>query len=259
MSQIPSLLNSASSNQPFGEHNALNDLDLDAFLKLMIVELQNQDPLNPLDNSEMLAQISQLRQIGSNDKLTSTLESVLLGQNIASATNLIGADVDAISNTNEKVSGRVARVSIVNGKPELELDLQAKATAQLDPGDIEPGEYSYRVVWETPNGLQGIELSGDDAVSTRGEFGNQYRSIRLENLPITDGPKRIYRTDKTGTGDYLLVATVVDGSRSSYLDKTADDDRSQTRQTEPFFQDPKFRVRNFKISLQNVSSIRPPG
>ena len=149
-------------------------------------------------------------------------------------------------------------MSITGGQPELELDLTTQATAQLDPGDIEPGEYSYRIVWDTPNGLQGIELSGEDAVSTRGSVGNQFPSIRLENLPPTDGPKQIYRTDKSGEGDYQLVATVVDGSRSSYLDTTADDDRSQTRQTQPFVQDPKYRIRNFKISLNNIASIRPP-
>ena len=45
----------------------------------MITELQNQDPLNPMDNTQMLEQINQIRQIGATDKLTSTLDSVLLG------------------------------------------------------------------------------------------------------------------------------------------------------------------------------------
>src|SRR3989304_7873385 len=103
MNQIPSLLTATSTNQPFGAHNTLNDLKLDTFLKLMITELQNQDPLNPMENDKMLAQISEMRQIGATDKLTSTLDSVLLGQNIASATNLIGAEVDAISDDNQKV------------------------------------------------------------------------------------------------------------------------------------------------------------
>jgi len=257
MSQIPSLLKSPSSSQPFGERNTLNDLDLDSFLKLMITELQNQDPLNPMDNSQMLEQINQIRQIGATDTLTGTLNSVLLGQNISSATGLIGADVDAISDTNEKVSGHVNRVSIIDGTPELELDLKAQGTPELDQGDVGPGEYSYRVVWQTENGPQGVELSGDDAVSTDSASGNPYQSIRLRNLPITDGPKQIFRTNASGTGDYRLVTTVTDGTKSNYLDTMSDGDRSETRQTKQFFQDPKYSIRNFKIKLANVSSIRP--
>src|SRR5688572_466407 len=181
MSRIPST-NSASQSQQASASEAINDIDLDTFLQLLITELQNQDPLNPLDNKDMLAQISQIREVGATDKLTETLNSVLLGQNIASSTNLIGAEVDAVSDDNQRVTGVVSRVSIENGQPKLELDLAMKAEPSLDGGDVEQGEYSYRIVWENEEGaLEGIELSGDDAVSTTG--GNPYESIRLSNLP----------------------------------------------------------------------------
>jgi flagellar hook assembly protein FlgD len=256
MSRIPTTLNSPAANQPFsGSTDAINDLDLGTFLRLMIAELQNQDPLNPLDNKEMLAQISQIREVGATDKLTETLDSVLLGQNIASSTNLIGADVDAVSDDNQRVSGTVTRVSIENGQPKLHLDLATGAEPSIEDGALEKGEYSYRIVWEGANGLEGIEMSGDDAISTDSSL-NDYQSIRLNNLPITAGAKRIYRTDSSGEGDYQLVATITDGTQSSYLDTTADDDRSETRQTEPFEKDPSFRVRSFKASLNNVSEIR---
>src|SRR5687767_660853 len=97
MSRIPSTLNTSPGERSFTNTDAINDLELGTFLELMIAELQNQDPLNPLDNKDMLAQISQIREVGATDKLTKTLESVLLGQNIASATNLIGADISALS------------------------------------------------------------------------------------------------------------------------------------------------------------------
>ena len=87
---------SSSSSKPTTT-DAINDLDVSSFLKLMITELQQQDPLNPLDNKDMLDQIAQIRAISSSDKLSTTLNSVLLGQNIASATNLIGADVSALT------------------------------------------------------------------------------------------------------------------------------------------------------------------
>jgi flagellar basal-body rod modification protein FlgD len=258
MSRIPALLNTPQANQPGGDFNTLNDLDLDVFLKLLITELQNQDPLNPLDNSEMLAQINQIREIGATDKLTGTLDSVLLGQNIASSTNLIGADIDAVSDDNQRVSGTVTRVTIENGAPKLHLDLAMSAQPSIEKGDLEKGTYSYRVVWTGDDGaLEGIELSGSDAVSTESSLSD-YQSVMLGNLPITESAKQIYRTDSSGEGDYRLVATLTDGTQSGYRDTTGDGARSETRQTEPFGKDPRQLIRSFKVSLSNVSEIRSP-
>jgi flagellar basal-body rod modification protein FlgD len=259
MSRIPSNLGTTPRDQSFATTDAINDIDLGTFLEIMIAELQNQDPLNPLDNKDMLAQISQLREVGATDKLTETLESVLLGQNIASATSLIGADIDALSDDNQPISGTVSRVSLEDGDPKLHLDLGVSAEPSIESGDIEKGTYAYRVVWQNAEGkLEGMELSGPDAISTDSIL-NDYQSIRLRNLPPTPGPKAIYRTDASGIGDYRLVTTLTDGTQSTYLDTVANESRSETRQFEPFNADPKHRARTFKVSLRNVGEIRRPG
>ena len=74
-------------------------------------------------------------------------------------------------------------------------------------------------------------------------------------MPVTKSAKQIYRTDASGEGDYRLVGTLTDGKQSSYLDKTADDARSETRQTGSFNTDSSFRNRSFKVSLNNVSEV----
>ena len=109
--------------------DALANIDLSQFLKLFIAEMQNQDPLDPMDNSEMLAQISQIREIGATDSLTATLESVRLGQSLATASGLIGKQIRALSSNvvsgeQEFVEGTVEKVSIENGKPVLHVDGQ---------------------------------------------------------------------------------------------------------------------------------------
>ena len=58
--------------------NSLENLDLDVFLEIMLEELQNQDPLDPMDNGELLDQLSQIRELSSNDTLTETLEAIEL-------------------------------------------------------------------------------------------------------------------------------------------------------------------------------------
>jgi hypothetical protein len=219
----------------------------------MITELQNQDPLDPLKNDELLSQISQIREVGATDRLTQTLESVLLGQNIASATNLIGNYVNAISDENERVDGIVQRVSIADGVPKLNLENDTQVRPSGEPGNVEAGTYRYRVVWQGTNGqLLGLEL---DEIKTTGEVDTD-RAIRISNLPISSGPKQVYRTDAEGDdSSFRLVATLTDGEKPSFVDTLSDDERSLLHLTQPFLRVPAKRT--FEISLNNVSEIRP--
>ena len=202
MTRVPSTFGTTPRDQSFATTDAINDIDLGTFLEIMIAELQNQDPLNPLDNKDMLAQISQIREVGATDKLTETLESVLLGQNIASATNLIGADIDALSDDNQRVSGTVVARVARRWRAEAAPGSGREAEPSIEDGDIEKGTYGYRIVWQNAEGkLEGIELSGADAISTDSSL-NDYQSIRLRNLPTSTGseddlPHRCHRASAT--------------------------------------------------------------
>jgi flagellar basal-body rod modification protein FlgD len=255
---IPSIASTLSSDQSFASADAINDIDMSTFLKLMITELQNQDPLNPLDNKDMLAQISQIRAVGATDKLTKTLDSVLLGQNIASATNLIGADVSALSDDGESVTGIVDRVSIDKGLPKLHIENMSTISHSSAEGNMEAGKYGYRVVWSDESGqLFGMEFVDDHAIPTTGTEGVD-RAVAIRNLPVTDTPKYVYRTDKTGTGAFQLVGILVDGKKGAFLDTMSDAERNGTRLTQPFQRTTQVS-RSYDVALNNVSAVRPPG
>ena len=102
-------------------------VDMDDFVKLLVTELRNQDPMEPMSNQEILQQISQIREIESNSRLTETLESVLLGQNVATAGNLMGQLVKGLSDAGERVAGRVDRVSIDDGVAQVHVGEQMLA------------------------------------------------------------------------------------------------------------------------------------
>jgi flagellar basal-body rod modification protein FlgD len=110
-----SALQPASASQATG----LSGVKLDDFLKLLITELQNQDPLNPTDNDKILEQISQIRSIESTTQLGQTLDAVTTGQNLASASALIDRQISALADDGSDVTGKVDRVSIANGIPKL--------------------------------------------------------------------------------------------------------------------------------------------
>ncbi len=122
MSQIPSIDLADLRSQPGPPPvNRIQQLDVEHFITLMITELQNQDPLNPLDNAQMLQQISQIREIGATDDLTKTLESVVIGQSISSASSLLGKEIRAITDTGSPVFGKVDKVTITDGVPRLHV------------------------------------------------------------------------------------------------------------------------------------------
>jgi flagellar basal-body rod modification protein FlgD len=250
MSQINTIANSLTGKQSTG--SAIKDLDVDSFLKLMIAELQNQDPLNPMENEQMLAQIGQMREIAASDKLTETLDSVLLGQNIASATNLIGAEIDAISNDNQKVTGEVKSVAIADGVPVLNLEESSGASVSDEDGELAAGEYNYKIVWEDGGNFLGIQTDKPLEVDVDG------KSVLLANLPVTDSVKQVYRT-KAGAkdGPFYLVGTITDGETATYLDTTNDEDLSSTVLSRtPVYV--KNAHRKFEVNLNNVGAVRPP-
>ena len=47
------------------------------FLKLLVTQLNNQDPLNPLDNAELTSQLAQMSTVSGIEKLNSTLQSLV--------------------------------------------------------------------------------------------------------------------------------------------------------------------------------------
>ncbi len=89
-----------------------NDISSDQFLQLLINELQNQDPLNPMDNSQMVQQISQIRNIGATDTLTNTLTSLSQNQELVTASGLIGQSVTGLADDATEVKGKVDRVTV---------------------------------------------------------------------------------------------------------------------------------------------------
>ena len=111
--------------------NAFREVELSDFIKLMVTELRNQDPLNPMDNTEILQQMSQIRAIESNDRLSETLQSVLLGQSVVTATSLLQRTIVALSEDGERISGQVDRVSIEDGQARLHVGEHV-----IDPNNI---------------------------------------------------------------------------------------------------------------------------
>jgi flagellar basal-body rod modification protein FlgD len=73
-------------------------MNKDDFLKLFITQMQNQDPLSPMDSTQFLGQLAQLTQVEQAYNTNSNLQSLIAAQNGSnsfSAVNFIGSTVTA--------------------------------------------------------------------------------------------------------------------------------------------------------------------
>lgn len=141
----------ASSQQ---KNTIKNEMDRDAFLQLLVTQLRYQDPLEPQDNSEFvaeMAQFSSLEQMGNMsdtlaelNKLVSNIDtSVLVGQ----LSGMIGKGVDWTETTNyadeegnpqvktDALSGVITGVTVADGTTKVIVDSNGQ-TYQVDIANI---------------------------------------------------------------------------------------------------------------------------
>jgi len=110
---------SSSSSTAKAGNLALTSQD---FIKMMVTQLQNQDPLQPTSNSELLSQMSQIGQLQSATDLQSSLKTMVLQNQIGAAGNLIGKTVAGVDDSTSPVSGVVTSVTVANNTVSLNLD-----------------------------------------------------------------------------------------------------------------------------------------
>jgi flagellar basal-body rod modification protein FlgD len=116
---------SSSDDMQIGSSNqSLNDVG--AFYKLLVAEIGNQDPTNPMDNKELVLQLSQFSTLEATKELNTNMTTFIEQNALSSATGLIGKEVTYldVDGTGESVTGvatAIARTSddsfavVING------------------------------------------------------------------------------------------------------------------------------------------------
>lgn len=97
-------------------------LKTEDFIKMMITQLQNQDPMEPAKNEQLLAQMSQIGQLESSQTLQASLKSLVLQNNVGAASGLIGKMVQGQDDLGDPLEGLVTSVRVEADRVLLELD-----------------------------------------------------------------------------------------------------------------------------------------
>lgn len=108
-----------------GDANITSQLGPSAFLSLLTTQLSNQDPLNPMDDTQSVSQLAQFSALQAADNLQSSFSNFQSNFAVLQSASLVGKSVevnstDGTGNTST-IAGTVAYVSVVNGAPEVAL------------------------------------------------------------------------------------------------------------------------------------------
>jgi flagellar basal-body rod modification protein FlgD len=157
--------------------------DQDKFMKLLVTQLQNQDPLNPMDNAAMTSQLAQLSTVTGINKVNATLESLrsdIATTQSSTAINLIGKGI------------------LVEGKG-IQL-----ASSTAEDGTV------------TNSSVFGVELASDSqdvSIAIQDSTGKTVRTMTMTNAeagtyPITwDGTKDDKTVAEAGSYTFTVSAS----------------------------------------------------
>jgi flagellar basal-body rod modification protein FlgD len=166
----------SAGNDPNVE--ASGELGQDSFLKLLVAQMQHQDPLNPQGNEEFIAQLAQftsLEQLMGVNTALGDLYAATTSMNNAQMTQLLGRDVTAYSDEipyegegskelHYQAASDVERMTVTV------LDSDGKVVSREEVSGVEAGEGSW--TWDgkdvhgvqAPEGTYTVSINAFDAV-----------------------------------------------------------------------------------------------
>ncbi len=146
------------------------------FFKILVTELQQQDPLNPAETSDMIGNVSQIRSIELSSQLSDTLDSLVKQQRTAGTTDMIGKYIVAFAENEagetQPVEGVVSSVYFgSDGSAVLELD-SGLAVRAADVSQMTTPAEAERILTETgAPSLADAMLSGANINGTNAAAG----------------------------------------------------------------------------------------
>ncbi len=96
------------------------NIGIEDFLKILTAQLNNQDPLKPVDNQEFVAQIAQFANLEQSRQLNAKIDQLLTVQSSVQSVGLLGRTID-INQNGSVVTGQVTALSLDSGQPLLTL------------------------------------------------------------------------------------------------------------------------------------------
>lgn len=113
-----SVINSVGANYygMGGPQPAKSELDMETFLQLLVVQLANQNPLEPMNDRDFFAQMAQLGQVQGIDKMQASLDVTQAAALMGKTVTAVRPMTDSGGFDNSLVKGEVVQIRIVDGE-----------------------------------------------------------------------------------------------------------------------------------------------
>lgn len=181
ISDLGGVLDHLSAKNKYAEQPKSNELGQAEFLNLLMVKMENQDPLNPQDDTKFIAELAQFSQLEQTEKLNSSfadLSESMMSNQALQASSLVGRKVSVPGSESYLASG-----DVVNGSVELPTstnDMQINIYGEngslvesIPLGLQTPGQHLFR--WD---GMY-LEVDGElidwQSSAPEGQAPGQYR------------------------------------------------------------------------------------
>ena len=132
MTAIPSTNTSPAPTTQAAKSGTNSAMGKDQFLKLFVAQLQHQDPMNPMQDSDFMGQMASFSTLEQVSNMA--VENQRIAQNLtaSNAVGLIGRTVTWIDEAGESHTGAVEKVATKDGSPSLTVG----GVDDVDPSSI---------------------------------------------------------------------------------------------------------------------------
>lgn len=136
MSGMTATANSAATTGATGTPSMPSGFDAQTFLQLLVAQLKYQDPMNPTNPSDLLAQTAQMYSVEALNQLLQTQQGAATNQATLMGTSLIGKTVTATDPQGKEVTGVVSAVKVSTAGLDVEVTSSDGSTSDVSLSQI---------------------------------------------------------------------------------------------------------------------------
>jgi flagellar basal-body rod modification protein FlgD len=153
------------------------------FLRLISTQMQNQDPLNPTDPTQFLAQVEGLSEVSSLQSLQNTMSGLAAGlqaSQVLSGTSLLGHSVLAAGSTATIDSGGTVSgaVAAPTGTNQLAVSVTDANGTLINSFNVAPAASGFTpFTWDGTTSSGGAAPAGQYSITVNAALGNSYQPL----------------------------------------------------------------------------------
>ena len=135
---LPSTAATSAAKAKQSLDGTANGLGKDDFMKLLLAQMGNQDPMKPMEDKEFIAQLAQFNSLEQMQQVNKGIQELATAQQMTEANLLLGRQVQAFG-AEGVITGEVRAVTMVSGKPMLRIGTEEVALSDVSR-ILMPGE-----------------------------------------------------------------------------------------------------------------------